>query len=353
MGVTKQELGRTPNGELVTLYKMTNRNGLTASITDYGAIWQGLTAPDRNGEFEDVVLGYDTPEALYVNAGEMGAVVGRNANRIKNGVFTLNGKRYHLAHNDGENNLHSGPNKFSKRLYHAETNSFDGADEVRLSLQSPEGDQGYPGSMSVEVIYTFTDDNALLIEYHLTAGPEDTIANMTCHPYFNLAGHKSGSALSQEIWIDADSFCEIGPDVCTTGRILSVAGTPFDFRKPKALGKDLDQAAVQLQNGGGYDHNFCLNHKNGRMALSASAYDPKSGRFMEVYTSKPGIQLYSGNFLDPAVAAKDGAHYNRRDGYAFETQFYPNAVNVPEWEQPILKAGKTRYSLTTYKFSVK
>ena len=353
MSITKKVVGCTKNGETVTLYTMRNKNGVEASVTDLGAVWTGLRAPDREGRFEDVLLGYDTPDALYENKGSLGAIIGRNANRIKNAEFSLNGKQWQLEKNSGENNLHSGPAVLGKRLFSAEEGSVEQADWVRFSLHSPEGDQGYPGSMDICITYFLTVDNALIIEYKLTAGKEDTVANFTCHPYFNLAGHKSGNALSQELWIDADYFCEANKDVTPTGRLLRVENTPFDFRSPKAMNRDLDLKLPQLQYTNGYDHNFCLNHPMGRMALSASAYDPESGRFMEVYTGRPGIQLYTGNFLDPGVEAKEGAHYHPGDGYALETQLFPNAINVPEWDQPILEAGRTTYCLTTYKFSVK
>ena len=353
MSIIKQVLGTRQSGETVTLYRIKNKNGYEASFTDLGAVWTGLTMPDRNGTMADVLLGYDNLEGLTALSGEMGAIVGRNANRIKNAEFEVNGISYHLAKNNGPNNLHSGPDKFSKRMYRAETRQIADGDELHLFLHSPDGDQGFPGDLDVEIIYTFTDDNALLIEYKLTAGAKDTVANFTCHPYFNLAGHESGSALGQLLWIDADYFCESDKDVCTTGRLLRVDNTPFDFRTPKALGRDIGIDTPQLKYCGGYDHNFCLRHEAGKMALAATALDEASGRYMEVYTSKPGIQLYSGNYLDPNVTAKNGAHYHPYDGYAFETQYYPNAVNEPEWEQPVIRAGETRYSLTTYKFSVK
>ncbi|MDO4265223.1 MAG: aldose epimerase family protein [Eubacteriales bacterium] len=353
MAVTKEVLGTTPSGETVTLYKLRNKNGLTATVSDFGAVWTGLLAPDRNGNFADVVLGYDTAEGIFRNDGEMGAIVGRNANRIKNAEFTLNGKTYRLAKNNGENNLHSGPDKLSKRLYAAEARTVQGADELHLTLHSPDGDQGYPGSLEIGIIYTLTDENDFMIEYKLTAGMEDTLANFTCHPYFNLAGHDSGNALGQIVRIEADRFCEAAKDVCPTGRLLRVDNTPFDFRTPKALSRDINVDTAQLHYCGGYDHNFCLRKPEGKMELAASAYDEASGRYMEIFTSLPGLQLYTGNFLNPEVEAKGGAHYHPRDGYAFEAQYYPNAINEPEWDQPVIRAGETKYMLTTYKFSVK
>lgn len=353
MSITAETLGYTQGGEEIRRYRLTNRNGYEASFTNLGAIWTGLVMPDRNGNKADVLLGYDTAEGLMELSGEMGAIVGRNANRIKDAEFKLNGITYRLAKNNGPNNLHSGPDKFSKRIFRAEPKSAGGADKLHFFLHSPEGDQGFPGTLEAEIIYTFTDDNALTIAYKLTAGTQDTVANFTSHPYFNLAGHASGSARGQLIWIDADQFCESDQNTCTTGRLLRVDNTPFDFRTPKALGRDLETDTEQLRFCGGYDHNFCLKHEQGKTALAATAFDEASGRFMEVFTDRPGLQLYSGNFLDPEVTAKEGAHYHRYDGYAFEAQFYPNAINVPEWEQPVVKAGTTQESATTYRFSVR
>lgn len=350
MAVSSRVLGSTEQGGLVTLYTMKNQNGYEAEVCNLGAIWTRMCVPDRNGVFADVLLGYDTTEGLSALSGEMGAIVGRNANRIKDGKFTLNGKNYQLAQNNGPNNLHSGPDKFSKRFYETEVRTADGGDEVWMRLASPEGDQGYPGSLLAEICYRLTDDNAFVIEYRLTAGDADTLCNLTSHPYFNLAGHKSGSALSQEVWIDADFFCESDQNTCPTGRLLPVEHTPFDFRRRKALRQEIGADAEQLRFCGGYDHNFCLRHARGKRALSAAAYDPESGRYLEVYTDRPGLQLYTGNFLDPAVTGKDGAHYHPHDGYAFETQYYPNAINVAEWEQPVIRAHTVQETVTVYQF---
>ena len=241
-----------------------------------------------------------------------------------------------------------------KRHFEAREGSISGADFVIFKMESPNGDQGYPGTLLIEIVYTFTDFNDLIIEYKLRAGSEDTIANFTCHPYFNLAGHDSGDMLDQELWIDAADICEIDDNCLTTGKLLPVKNTPFDFRSPKAIGRDIAVSSQQLKNaGGGYDHNFCLDHRLGRMKLAASARDPKSGRYMEVYTGMPGIQLYTANSMDENVTAKGGAHYKKYGGFALETQFYPNAINNGDWEQPVIFADEIKYFLTTYKFGVK
>ena len=354
MSITKRSIGSTKGGQEVTFYEMKNKNGLTATVTDLGAAWVGLTAPDKDGVFKDVLLGYDDPDTLYENPGCMGSIVGRNANRIGGASFTLNGKVYELSKNNNGNNLHSGPDMLQKRHFEAREGSISGADFVIFKMESPNGDQGYPGTLLIEIVYTFTDFNDLIIEYKLRAGSEDTIANFTCHPYFNLAGHDSGDMLDQELWIDAADICEIDDNCLTTGKLLPVKNTPFDFRSPKAIGRDIAVSNQQLKNaGGGYDHNFCLDHRLGRMKLAASARDPKSGRYMEVYTGMPGIQLYTANSMDENVTAKGGAHYKKYGGFALETQFYPNAINNGDWEQPVIFADEIKYFLTTYKFGVK
>ena len=354
MSVTKKSIGVTKNGIEVTFFRMTNKNGVSATVSDLGATWVGLEAPDREGNIKDVLLGYDDPDTLYENPGCMGAIIGRNANRIRGGSFSLGGSTIELAHNEGKNNLHSGPDMMHKRHFDAREGSIAGADFVIFHLLSPEGDQGFPGSLDIEIIYTLTDFNDLIIEYKLHAGSKDTLANFTCHPYFNLAGHDSGDVLKQELWIDAADICEIDEECVATGKKLPVKNTPFDFRSPKPIGRDIDVSNTQLKNArGGYDHNFCLDHRLGRMKHSASAWDPESGRSLDVYTGMPGIQLYTANVMNENVTGKEGAHYGRRSGFALETQFYPNAINIGEWEQPVIFEDEVKYYLTTYKFGVR
>ena len=222
MSITKRSIGSTKGGQEVTFYEMKNKNGLTATVTDLGATWLGMEVPDREGKFKDVLLGYDTVAMIYENPGSLGAIIGRNANRIKDAEFELKGKRYKLCENNGKNNLHSGPDTLNKRMFKTEIRD----DSIVFSLHSPEGDQGFPGELDIKVIYSLTDEGCFNIDYVLTAGKEDTIANFTCHPYFNLAGHDSGDVLDQELWIDAPSICEIDENCLTTGKILPVMNTP-------------------------------------------------------------------------------------------------------------------------------
>ena len=225
---------------------------------------------------------------------------------------------------------------------------------VTFSLESPEGDQGYPGTMDIRVTYSLSDAGELAIAYEIAAGDADTLCNFTNHAYFNLAGHDAGSALDQILWIDADAITEGGPDSIPHGTLLPVAGTPFDFRTPKAIGKDISAANEELICGKGYDHNFCLN-RNGVSGQfhAAGVFDPHSGRTMDVYTDMPGIQFYTANYLEPADKGKGGVQYHPRDAFALETQYYPNAINVPGWEQPVIKAGETKQFMTVYKFGTK
>lgn len=352
MPVTTKILGETKNKETVKLYLLENKNGVKAGITDLGAIWINLWTPDRDGNFADVVLGYDTIEALSVNEGHLGAIVGRNANRIGKASFSLQGKTYQLKANNGENNLHSGPDCLEYRMYAAEIASEEPA-AVTFSLKSPEGDQGYPGEMDIAVTYQLTDDNALHIRYELAAHSADTLANFTNHAYFNLGGHASGTILDELLWIDADAITAGGADSIPHGELIQVEGTAFDFRTPKAIGRDINANEQELFYAKGYDHNFCLNHKPfGAPDLVASAVDPKSGRKMDVLTDMPGIQFYAGNCLHPAAAGKDGVHYAPRGGFALETQYYPNAINVPAFAQPVLRAGEKKIFETIYRFGL-
>ena len=343
----KKILGKDPRGREVSLYTITNKNGLRASVTDLGATWLSMEVPDREGCKRDVLLGYDTVPLIRENPGFLGAIVGRNANRIKNAEFELSGKKYRLAKNDGENNLHSGPDTLNKRIYDARSKE----DGVVFSLESKKGDQGFPGELYIEISYSLTDDNALLIEYFLRAGDEDTVANFTSHPYFNLAGHDSGYTLGQEVFIKADRITENDETSVPTGRYIEVCGTAFDFRERKRIDRDIESDDPQLKAAGGYDHNFCLAAR-GKEEPCAGAYDPESGIYMEIFTDCEGLQFYTGNGLSGDVRGKGGALYQRRSGYAFEAQFYPNAINIEGFKKPVLKAGETMKSRTAYRFSV-
>lgn len=352
MGYTKTEFGTMDDGRKVYRYTLANENGVSASFTDLGGIWLTMMAPDRDGKLADVILGYDTVDMILHGSGHLGEVVGRNANRIGGASFSLNGKVYELAKNAaGVNNSHSGPDFYRDRIWDAAIEEGGEGITIRFSLFSPDGDQGYPGNAKVTVSYTLTPDNRLRLDYHMVCDA-DTIANFTNHVYFNLAGHDSGCAMNQKVWMDADYFTATDENSVPTGEIVSVSGTPMDFREEKPLCRDIDADYEALAIGGGYDHNWCFNHKAGELSLCARATDEKSGRVMEVYTDLPGVQMYTGNNLKPSYVGKGGVRYQARDGYCFETQNYPNAVNLENFPSPVVKAGEEYRTTTIYRFMV-
>ena len=334
----KELFGHLEDGREVSLYTLKNGE-VTAKVTDFGATLVGLTVPDKHGRLADVVLGYDNARDYWQQDGYLGATVGRNANRIGNASFVLNGTTWSMAANENENNLHSGPDGYSYRLWELVELTENSA---TLSLFSPHGDQGFPGNATVRVTYTL-EQKALKIRYHAVSD-RDTVFNLTNHAYFNLAGHdQPQKAMGQILSMPARFFTPADDKSIPTGEMLDVAGTPMDFREPKALGRDIgeDYFALKLQNG--YDHNFEV-FCNPCAILS----DPESGRTMRVITDCPGIQVYTANFTD--APGKGGVHYPKRSGVCLETQFYPDAVNRPEWPQPITKAGEVYSSETVYAF---
>lgn len=341
--------GNMPDGREVMCCTLSNSHGLEASMINLGGMWVSMKVPDRNGCPADVLLGYDTVEKYLANPGHMGAIVGRNANRIGGACLTIQGKEYRLAANDGANNLHSGPDFYRSRIWEFRTEETEEGSKVIFSLFSPDGDQGYPGNAHIQVSYLLTEDNSLKLEYQMDSD-KDTIANFTNHAYFNLAGHDSGLVLDQEVWINASFYTPADAGSIPTGEILKVQGTPMDFTSMKPIGRDIDQPFQALILGHGYDHNWVLDHPAGRLALAARAKDPKSGRTMECWTDLPGMQFYTGNFLDGSVAGKDGAHYGSRSGFCFETQYYPDAVHHTHFPSPILQAGEMYNTCTIYKF---
>lgn len=351
MSVTKSQIGQLPDGRVVDRYTLKNANGVEASFTNLGAIWLTMLVPDKNGTKRDVVLGFDTPEGILADPGHMGAPVGRNANRIAGGLCTIGGKTCQLAQNNGPNNLHSGPDLYRTRLWDVEYDNAGLGSYVIFSLDSPDGDQGYPGNAHISVTYTLSDDNALELNYKMVCD-QDTIANFTNHAYFNLDGHQSGSIGEQMVWINADSMTAADEVSIPTGEIRPVEGTPMDFREGRRIGEDIDADYDQLKMAGGYDHNWCLNDFDGDVRLVARAYSETSGIAMEVYTDLEGMQFYTGNFLKDEPAGKDGVRYQPRGGYCFETQHYPDAVNKPAFPSPILKAGEEMDTTTIYKFEL-
>lgn len=352
MSIVRELFGYSSRNEAVYSYTVVNDNGTTMRLIEIGAALQSLKVADREGRFEDVVLGYDNLEQYEKGNGcYLGVVVGRNANRIKDGRFMINGKVYQLEKNDGANNLHSGSNCYSNRRWEGQIVEDERGQAVCFSLTSPDGDQGMPGRLDISVTYILTDDDSVILEYEGAAG-EDTIVNPTNHSYFNLAGHASGTIYEQKVWIDADEFTPSDEGLIPTGEFRSVSGTPLDFRVPKTIGQDIDSDYDQLVRAGGYDHNFVLKNK-GNVELVASLEDEKSGRYMEVYTDMPGMQLYSGNFLTGKVRGKDDCYYGKRTGVCFESQYFPDSVNNMAFESPVVSAGVSFEYVTIYKFSVK
>ena len=347
MSIAKTLFGQTPDGQPIYLYTLTNSHGISASFTDLGGTWVSMMVPDRDGQMADVVLGYDTVEKYMVKGPHFGAIVGRNANRIAGGCFTLNGKEYRLELNNGPNNLHSGPDYYEFRMWDAQVSE----EELKISfaLQSPDGDQGYPGNGDIIVTYTLTEDDAVEINYRMICDA-DTVVNFTNHSYFNLAGHDSGYIGAQKAWINADFFTPSDEFSIPTGELRPVDGTPMDFREMKALGEEIDNGYEQLAMAGGYAHNWVINGYGTGIVLAAKAVDEASGRTLEVYTDLPGVQLYTANGLDGAVSGKGGAKHGPRTAFCFETQFYPNAVNTPSFPSPVLKAGEEYNHTTIYKF---
>jgi len=345
-GVSKAAFG-TLSGQPVDIFTLRNANGIEVKATNYGAIITSIVTPDKAGKRGDITLGFDTFDEYLKNTPFFGALVGRYGNRIAKGTFTLDGKPYTLAVNNGPNHLHGGLKGFDKVLWKGEPVS--GKTSVRFTRRSPDGEEGYPGNLDVRVTYTLTDDNELVIDYHATTD-KATPVNLTQHTYFNLAGE--GDILGHQLMIDADRYTPVDETLIPTGRLAAVAGTPFDFRKPTPIGARIDQNDPQLKNGGGYDHNFVLNSKGPGRRLAARVVDPKSGRTLEVSTSQPGVQFYSGNFLDGTVKGKGGRAYQRRTGFCLETQHFPDSPNQPSFPTTILKPGQEYSTQTAFKFGV-
>ncbi len=343
MSIEKQAFGKTKDGKEVDLYTLVNANGLKVKIMTYGGIVTSLEVPDRDGKLADIVLGYDTLDEYIKSSPYFGALIGRFGNRIAKGKFTLKGTEYTLATNNGPNHLHGGIKGFDKVVWDAEAMETNEGPALKLTYTSPDGEEGYPGTLSCTVIYTLTDDNELKVSYEAETD-KPTIVNLTHHSYFNLAGYDSGDILDHKLMINADNFTPVDDTLIPTGEIKPVKGTPMDFTKPTAIGSRIEQVP------GGYDHNYVLNNSDGSLALAASAYDPKTGRLMEIYTTEPGIQFYSGNFLDGTLKGK-GAIYNKHDGFCLETQHFPDSPNKSNFPSVLLKPGKKYTHLTVHKFS--
>ena len=357
-GVTKSTFGVTAEGDSAHLYTLSNGDDVTITITNYGGIITSLEVPDREGQMEDIVLGFDSlagyrSEAYAAANPYFGALIGRYGNRIADGEFSLDGEMYTLETNNGPNHLHGGTEGFDRVFWEADP--FEGEGEVGLVLThtSPDGHGGYPGRLDVEVTYTLTDENELAIDYQASTS-KATPVNLTQHSYFNLDGQADGSILDHELMINAETFTPTDSTLIPTGTVRSVADTPFDFREPTPIGARIDQDHRQLEIAGGYDHNFVLARQDrDSLHLAARVYDPDTGRQMDVLTTEPGLQFYSGNFLDGSLTGKGGASYPRRSGLALETQHFPNSPNEPDFPSTILRPDETYSSRTVYRFSTR
>jgi aldose 1-epimerase len=347
-GITEQAWGALPSGETVSLYKLRNEKGIEATISNFGGRLVTLKVPDRAEKFADIVLGYDTLEPYTKPNPFFGTLVGRYANRIANGEFTLNGKKYTLAKNNGPNALHGGPQGFDKKVWLPEI-SKDGQ-SLKLTYVSKDGEEGYPGRLTAVVTYSLSNENALSIDYSATTDA-DTVLNLTNHSYFNLAGHDNGKILDHELMITADKFTPVNDKLIPTGELKSVEGTPFDFRQPTKVGARIDSPDQQIQYGSGYDHNFVLNRAGDAPTLAARITEPQSGRVMDVLTTQPGVQFYTANHINGEIKGKAGATYRMRSAYCFETQHFPDTPNQPTFPTALLKAGETYHQITVFRFS--
>ncbi len=346
--LTEADFGKTPDGAAIKIHTLTNAHGVQARITNYGGIVVSLDAPDRDGKMADVVLGFDAlPEYVANPTTYFGAIIGRYGNRIGDARFTLNGVEYKLPKNDGENCLHGGGNGFFKRVWTAR--ALPNGD-LELGYRSKDGEEGFPGNLSVTVTYRLTDANELRIEYAATTDKE-TVVNLTNHSYFNLKGAGAGDILGHQLMLNADRFTPVNQNLIPTGELRPVSGTPFDFRKLTPIGARIEQNDEQLKFGKGYDHNWVLNRTGSALALAARVEEPSSGRVLEALTTEPGVQFYSGNFLDGSVKGKGGKTYPRRSAFCLETQHFPDSPNRPAFPSTVLKPGQQYRSTTVYRFS--
>ena len=349
--IDKRAFGKLEDGTPVDIYTLKNRNGLQVEITNYGGAVVSIRTPDRRGRMGDIVLGYDDLRGYLADKAYFGALIGRYANRIAGGKFTLNGVEYQLAQNNGVNHLHGGVRGFDKVVWQAR--ELDHANGVALELTylSKDNEEAYPGNLTVTVMYVLSNANELRVEYSATTDKE-TVVNLTHHSYFNLAGPGVGDVLSHEVKLNADRFTPVDETLIPTGELRAVKGTPFDFSRATSIGSRINQAEDQLVLGKGYDHNFVLNKKGQELSLAANVYEPSSGRVVEMWTTEPGMQLYTGNFLD-GVRGKAGKVYHRRGGFCLEAQHFPDSPNKPAFPSTVLKPGERYTQTTVYKFMVR
>ncbi|MBS1490972.1 MAG: galactose mutarotase [Bacteroidetes bacterium] len=332
----------------LTLYHLSNTSGITMEITNYGGKIVSLFVPDKIGRLDDVVLGYDSLHQYLTGNPYFGAIIGRYGNRIAKGKFSLNGKSYQLNTNNGANALHGGPHGFHQVYWQARAINKN---KIELSHSSKDGEEGYPGNLSVKIIYTLSDHNELIIDYEATTDQE-TILNLTHHSFFNLAGAGNGTILNHELMINADSFCPVDSTLIPQGEMRKVKNTAFDFRRQHKIGDSINQPDEQLKWGRGYDHNWVLNKKGNELSLAARVADPASGRVMEVWTTEPGLQFYSGNFLDGTDVGKGNKKYEYRSAFCLEAQHFPDSPNHSHFPTTVLKPGQVYRQKTMYRFSV-
>ncbi|MFK8007437.1 MAG: aldose epimerase family protein [Saprospiraceae bacterium] len=348
--ISKTSFGTTPDGD-VDLFSLKNKNGMEVKITNYGGVITSIMVPDKNGKMADVVLGFDNIEQYLEPHPYFGAIIGRYGNRIANGAFKIDNNEYTLVKNNGGNHLHGGTKGFDKVIWKAKEMRRSSLVGVEMSYKSIDMEEGYPGNLSIQVYYYLSNKNHLIIAYQASSDKK-TICNLTNHSYFNLAGEGNGNILNHKLTVNADQITPTNEDMIPTGKLQSVEGTPFDFRDATTIGKRIEDKNQQLKNGNGYDHNFVLNERK-NIDPAAILFDPESGRMMEVFTTDPGVQIYTANWLDDSLIGKSGKSYSKRSAICLETQHFPDSPNQPNFPSTTLEAGELYLSATTYKFSVK
>jgi len=347
--ITRTPFGKAPDGTPVELFTLKNKQGMQVQITNYGGIITTLKVPDREGNMDDLVLGYYSLDKYIEKSPSFGCLIGRFGNRIAKGKFTLEGKEYNLAINNGPNHLHGGKIGFDKRVWEPETIEEDNAVGLKLHYLSPDMEEGYPGNLDVVAIYWLTDDNEVKLDFRADTD-RTTVINLTHHSYFNLEGHQAGSILYHQVKFNADRIVAIDSTSIPTGELLNVKNTPFDFTAFKPIGQDINVHHPQIMNGNGYDHSFVINGNPGELRLACTVKAPHSGRIMEVWTTEPAVQFYTANFLDGSITGKDQTVYEKRDGFCLEAQHYPDSPNHPDFPTTVLKPGDVYQQTTIYKF---
>ena len=350
--ITEVPYGETTNGIPVSLYTLRNQAGMEVDITNYGGIITSIRVPDRAGTMGDVVLGFDSLQGYLDGHPFFGCIVGRYGNRIANGLFTLDGTSYELAKNNGPNHLHGGIEGFDKRVWTASSSDTAEGPQLVLTYTSPDGEEGYPGTLDAKVTYLLGADNNLVMTYEATTDAP-TIVNLTNHTYFNLRDGGESLILDHELTLHADAYTPVDETLIPTGEITPVAGTPFDFSTPRAIGERIDSDHEQIQFGGGYDHNYVVNEAPNGLRQVAEVYEPSTGRVLLVSSTEPGVQFYSGNFLNGEVIGKEGSAYQKRSGFCLETQHYPDSPNQPQFPSTVLRPGETYETTTVFSFTTR